>query len=126
MGRYYSGDIEGKFWFAVQSSNDADFFGVEGTQPDYLKYDFEGEDLDKVKKGIEICIEKLGEFKEKLDKFFNEDGKNGYNDQMIMDKFSISKEEVKELLEWYARLELGEKIKKCIEEYGQCSFEAEL
>ena len=25
MGRYYHGDIEGKFWFAVQSSNDADF-----------------------------------------------------------------------------------------------------
>ena len=30
MGRYYNGDIEGKFWFAVQSSNDADFFGCEG------------------------------------------------------------------------------------------------
>ena len=23
MGRYYHGDIEGKFWFAVQSSQDA-------------------------------------------------------------------------------------------------------
>ena len=32
MGRYYSGDIEGKFAFAVQSSNDADFFGVTGEQ----------------------------------------------------------------------------------------------
>jgi hypothetical protein len=29
MGRYYHGDIEGKFWFGVQSSYDADFFGVE-------------------------------------------------------------------------------------------------
>jgi hypothetical protein len=29
MGRHYYGDIEGKFWFAVQSSYDADFFGVE-------------------------------------------------------------------------------------------------
>ncbi len=28
MGRYYSGDIEGKFWFAVQSSYAADRFGV--------------------------------------------------------------------------------------------------
>jgi hypothetical protein len=27
MGRYYNGDIEGKFWVAVQSSDDADFFG---------------------------------------------------------------------------------------------------
>ena len=30
MGRYYNGDIEGKFWFAVQSSDDADFFGQQG------------------------------------------------------------------------------------------------
>ena len=29
MGRYYYGDIEGKFWFGVQSSADASFFGVE-------------------------------------------------------------------------------------------------
>lgn len=26
MGRYYSGDINGKFWFGVQNSNDADNF----------------------------------------------------------------------------------------------------
>ena len=31
MGRYYSGDIEGKFWFGIQESNDADNFGVEGS-----------------------------------------------------------------------------------------------
>ena len=29
MGRYYNGDIEGKFWVAVQPSNAADQFGVE-------------------------------------------------------------------------------------------------
>ena len=29
MGRYYSGDIEGKFWFGVQSSTDGEFFGAE-------------------------------------------------------------------------------------------------
>ncbi len=32
MGRYYNGDIEGKFMFAVQSSDDADFFGVQGQE----------------------------------------------------------------------------------------------
>ena len=41
MGRYYSGDIEGKFWFAVQDSDDADFFGCEGRPPSVLEYDFE-------------------------------------------------------------------------------------
>ena len=30
MGRYYTGDIEGKFWFGIQSSNSADRFGVIG------------------------------------------------------------------------------------------------
>ena len=29
MGRYYDGDIEGKFWFAVQSSDDGEFFGAK-------------------------------------------------------------------------------------------------
>ena len=37
MGRYYRGDIEGKFWFAIQASNDADFFGCEGEPPNYLE-----------------------------------------------------------------------------------------
>ena len=51
MGRYYHGDIEGKFWFAVQSSQDADFFGSEGTSS-HLHYYFD-EDLKKdVHKGI--------------------------------------------------------------------------
>lgn len=30
MGRFYTGDISGKFWFGVQASDDADHFGVEG------------------------------------------------------------------------------------------------
>jgi hypothetical protein len=36
MGRYYSGDIEGKFVFGSQSSTAADRFGVEGHTPGYL------------------------------------------------------------------------------------------
>ena len=31
MGRYYHGDIEGKFWFGVQDSRDAEHFGGEET-----------------------------------------------------------------------------------------------
>ena len=44
MGRYYHGDIEGKFMFGVQSSTDADFFGVEG-EATHLSYGFNAEDL---------------------------------------------------------------------------------
>jgi hypothetical protein len=29
MGRYYTGSISGKFWFAIQDSDDASNFGVE-------------------------------------------------------------------------------------------------
>ena len=29
MGRYYTGQISGKFWFAIQDSYDASYFGVE-------------------------------------------------------------------------------------------------
>jgi hypothetical protein len=38
MGRYYDGDIEGKFWFAVQDSNDGEFFGAEETNSNYINY----------------------------------------------------------------------------------------
>ena len=39
MGRYYCGDIDGKFWFAVQSSNDADNFGVQGYYPNHYVWE---------------------------------------------------------------------------------------
>lgn len=124
IGRYISGDIDHKFWFAVQSSNDADFFGVEGCEPNYIEYFFDETNLKDIEKGIKTCKENLGENKEKLDKFFNTDGKEGYNDEMMV-KFGFHKGKVKHLLEWYARLDLGEKILKCVKENKECSFEAE-
>ena len=52
MGRYYQGDIEGKFWFGVQSSDDANNFGgseIEVQDEDgevmELEYFFNKEDL---------------------------------------------------------------------------------
>jgi len=48
MGRYYDGDITGKFWFALQDSNAADQFGVTGYQPDTLEYSFCKDDLKAV------------------------------------------------------------------------------
>tara|TARA_R110002124_G_scaffold36337_3_gene117158 strand:+ start:631 stop:1011 length:381 start_codon:yes stop_codon:yes gene_type:complete len=126
MGRYYNGDIEGKFWFAVQSSNDADFFGSEGEEPNtYLNYHFtKDEHLKDIKKGIKECEKELGTWKEKLDKFFKDN--NGYNDKMIEDQLGLKEEKSRELLEWYARLELGNQILECVMKQGDCSFEAEL
>lgn len=59
MGRYYSGDIEGKFWFAVQSSDDADFFGGDRSEPNYINYYFSEDDLPTIKKGVADCVKKL-------------------------------------------------------------------
>ena len=127
MGRMYSGDIEGKFWFGVQSSDDASFFGGQENEPNYINYSFDKkEDLPKIEKGIAQCIKELGKYKTKLHEFFTTGkGKNGYNDEMLVEKLKIPESKVRTLLEWYARLELGQKILKCVKKNGYCAFEAE-
>ena len=124
MGRYYTGDIEGKFWFAVQSSGDPLFFGGEEQDPQYINYYFDKEDLQDIKAGVKECFKKLGKKKAKLDQFFALNTL-GYNDEMLIEA-GFKKEQIRSLLEWYARLELGEKILKCVKEKGSCFFEAEL
>ena len=139
MGRYYSGDIEGKFWFAVQNSADAIHFG--GTY-DYI--DGEGEVLDEddqdeavemyfhfdqshmedIQKGIALCLEQLGEYQEALDNFF--EGETSYSNESIAKELGISVLKVDKLLPPYARLILGLKIENCVGENGECNFEAEL
>ena len=131
MGRYYSGDIDGKFWFGVQCSTDADFFGVQG-EPRFYHYYFSVEDKKNVHDGLVQCDSALGEYRELLDKFFNEH--DSYNDEKVIDYLNKNvkgnrkhtEEDVKHWLEWYARLHLGRKIYKCIEKQGDCDFEAEL
>ena len=89
MGRYYSGDIEGKFWFALQASNCADRFGRTGQVPNYIEYSFWIDDLPEVQEEIQRIEDKLGIFKEKIDKFFEVN--NGYNDHLLAQN-GISKE----------------------------------
>lgn len=120
MGRYYSGDIEGKFWFAVQDSDDGEFFGAEVSEA-YTPYHCH--DIEKVKDGLKKCKEKLGANLEKLDKFFRD--VDGYTDKDIEKLTDADTEQGKEILVWYARLELGRKIHQCMLEQGSCSFDAE-
>ena len=130
MGRYYSGDIDGKFWFAIQSSDSADRFGVCGNQPNYLDYFFCEENIKDIKKGIKQIKKNIGSQHLKLLKKFFKKGE-GYNDEMIIKFFKENNEEVTErdvkyLLEEYADLHLGNKILKCVEDNGECEFTAEM
>lgn len=124
MGRYYHGDIEGKFWFAVQSSSDADYFGSEGFTPDELHYYFETNHIPEIEEGIKNCETVLGEDRVALDKFFSNTDR--YNNKQLSDLLSKDDQGVKDTLRWYARLTLGQKILNCVKEQGSCSFVAEL
>jgi hypothetical protein len=124
MGRYYSGDIEGKFWFAVQDSDDASFFGGEILEPSYISYSFDSDDLISIERGIAKCKKALGKNKKKLDEFF---GKNPmYSFADVAEHVGCKGDEVQNLLTWYARLLLGKKIRDCVKKNGQCNFDADL
>jgi hypothetical protein len=128
MGRYYNGDIEGKFWFGVQSSSDADFFGKEG-EPTHINYYYSEEDLTSIEKGLKTCKETLGKHFKDIEKFFSDLDKKkeiGYNNEMIEKSLKVSSKRVAFILEWYARWKLGEQIRKCVKEHQECNFEAEL
>lgn len=119
MGRYYSGDISGKFWFGVQSSNAADRFGQIGYDPAYIEYYYNEDHLDEVEAEIKRIEDELGDKIKTLDEFFAEH--NGYRDEELKD-IGINGNDLSE----YADLELGRKIRDCIKDFGVCSFTAEL
>lgn len=136
MGRYYEGDIEGKFWFGIQSSDDADFFGSQGYQPEHLEYDFDIQHIPKIQQGLDICLEQLGDKKKVLDDFFKAD--QGYTREEVCEVLNVpvpkpglsieahKKSKYHYYLEWYARYELGKKILDCVNKNKHCSFRAEL
>lgn len=125
MGRFYSGDIEGKFWVAIQDSDDALFFGGHECEPSQITYHFDAEsDWQSIMDGVARCKNELGEYKDKLDTFFAT--REAYNDNEVASELGVDVTEARRLLTWYARLELGTKISKCVAEQGECDFDAEL
>lgn len=117
MGRYYFGDIYGKFMFAVQSSNAADRFGSVGQSPDIIEYHFDEGHLPKINEELE----KLKDAHEKVTKFFESIGNGGYNDEMAAE-YGVTKQDLSD----YADYNLGKNIKDYVEENGDCFFSAEL
>ena len=129
MGRYYDGDINGKFMFGIQCSLDAEFFGQQGFN-DSIDFYFTEDDETNVQAGLDKCLTALGENKAHLDSFY--EGVNHYNYTSLSDYLQsktgskYSENKVRNLLEWYARNDLGTKILTCIKETGECRFTAEL
>ena len=124
MGRWCSGDIDHKFWFAVHDSDAADRFGVTGHQPQELYYYFDKEDLPGIQEGLKIIEEFLGANLVKLHKFFEEH--TAYTDEKLAEYLNLDLSVTKQLLSEYADYELGLKILKAVQTDGQCEFTAEL
>jgi len=123
MGRYYSGDIEGKFWFGIQASDDSEFFGMEPSHS-FIDYYIDESDMDLIENGIKQCKTQLSGHLTKINKFFS--GKHTYNEKHLSEVLNVNEEATHDLLVWYARLELGKKIHKQVLKDGSCYMSAEL
>ena len=119
MGRYYVGDIEGKFWFGLQASDAASRFGGEEREPQYIEYYFDEEHLEEVNEEIDGIITTLGDKKKIIEDFFE-------NNESYVDKNLEAIGVTQNAFRDYADLKLGIKIRDCIVEKGQCCFQAEL
>ena len=124
MGRWYSGDVEGKFWFGIQDSNAADRFGVTGHQPQELYYHFDEESLPGIYQELSNIATNLGSNLILLHKFFEEN--DSYSDEKVAEYLNVEPGAIQKILKDYADYELGLKIADAVETTGQCEFTAEL
>jgi hypothetical protein len=125
MGRYYHGDIEGKFWFGVQDSTDASHFGGKETMyKEKARYTFRKGDLPSIQSKIGEIQKELGDNYDKLEEFFSDKG--SYSLDELKAHLGVDDNGYRKIMELYARLFLGLKIEECVGRIGKCSFWAEL
>lgn len=128
MGRYYTGDIEGKFAFGVQSSAAADRFGRPGCAPGYLEYYYDDEAIPDLKIELKVIEESLGAHKRALQIYFDL-YKTEHDAPMDFPEYLKSAELPKltdEQFKEYVDYALGRQILDCVEREGECTFTAEL
>ena len=123
MGRDISGDINHRLWFAVQSSNAADRFGVTGHQPQELYYHFDEESLPGIYQELSNIATNLGSNLILLHKFFKEN--DSYSDEKVAEYLNVEPDAIQKILKDYADHELGLKIAEAVQTTGQCEFTAE-
>jgi len=128
MGRYYTGDIEGKFVFGSQSSDAADRFGVTGNTPSMLEYYYDADDIVGVKAELKVIEESFGEHKTAIMAYHDIHGSN--DDTTIYIEEFLDKTDLPEMDadKWseYHDYAIGRKIVDCVNEHGECQFQAEL
>mgnify|MGYP001329231190 CR=1 FL=1 len=137
MGRYYHGDIEGKFWFGVQSSVAPRDFSPDGEHNNedemITHWGFSKKTLPDVEKHLETLTERLGSYKEILDEFFKD--RDMYNDEELVKAVAPENFRTKgssyvdqfraTFLRDYADHFLGTQIADCIRKNGECHFKGE-
>jgi hypothetical protein len=119
MGRYYSGDISGKFWPGIQSSNAPERFGCDPQEPPVVYYCTS--DLESCQQELAAIEAKLGRKMKTLQNYFEKQGGSFYNSRAI-ELMGISPEDLSD----YADYELGKKIEATLIQRGICCFEAEV
>ena len=120
MGRYYNGDVDGKFMFAVQSSDAHERFGAVELEQSYVDYIVYRDSY------AEICAE-LDSIKQKghidkVEKMFNDN--LGYNNER-MKEYNVTEHDISE----YADYQIGKQLKEFFDDHpdiDECRFEAEL
>lgn len=126
MGRYYNGDIDGKFWFAVQPSNAGERFGAKEISPYYIEYEIDREDsYNDIVKELE-SIESNDAIKRVDDMFkmLQLLKTDGYNDDTLK-QYGVKEKDIEE----YADYELGKQIKNWFDDNPDrdvLSFQAEI
>lgn len=140
MGRFYHGDISGKFWFTIQSSSDADWFGVEGN-PSYRFFVCGcSVDIDKVSEKSNIYCEdcytlyeyhKADRLKEEMDeideRYLNYEDLYYEEDNIILYDFKSEhietvENKVQELETQYGKYILKYEI---TDDEGECTYDVE-
>ena len=119
MGRYISGDIEGKCWFAVQSSTFMNRFGVHYSEPNYICYYYDREDLEDMEAELKVIEESMGDQLQKYEEFFSLNP--WYSDNALLDA-GLDLKHLKD----YADYSFAVKVRDYIKEHGTCGIEVEL
>ena len=104
MGRYYTGDIEGKFAFAIQPSTAPEDY--LGASPVSIEYSWSGKE--EIKSIIDQIKQRMRHKYDQIEKFFSEH--DVYTDKELAEYMHLTEEEVREALLDYYNYRLGKKV----------------